>query len=95
MRPQGVEGKIAEAVLDEVGLCTNKNAIPDDKASPMNPNGIRLGSPVITTRGMKEEEAKLIGVLVGRVIKNHNDQVVLDEVAKEVKALTKRFPLYA
>ena len=94
LRPYEVKGKIIERVLDEVGLCTNKNAIPDDDSSPLNPNGIRVGTPTITTRGFNEEDSYLVGELIAKIIKNYEDESVKLEVLNSVKDLCLKYPLY-
>lgn len=94
LRPDNVKGQLAEDKLDEAGICTNKNAIPDDDTSPMNPNGLRIGTPVITTRGLVEDDCYSIGVMISKIIKNIDDEEVFEEVAKEVKALCEKYPLY-
>ncbi len=90
----GVTGKKAESVLDECHLCTNKNMIPFDKASPFNPSGIRIGSPVITTRGFSKEDSYKVGELIAKVLKNIDDENVQSEVKTEVLELCKKYPLY-
>ena len=90
----GVTGKEAENALDEVKITCNKNTIPFDKRSPFNPSGIRIGTPAITTRGMKEGEMKIIAGWIAKVIKNIDDDEVKRKVREEVLALTKKFPLY-
>ncbi|MBD3311302.1 MAG: aminotransferase class I/II-fold pyridoxal phosphate-dependent enzyme [Candidatus Magasanikbacteria bacterium] len=92
--PKGLTGKQAEAALDKAGITLNKNMIPDDPRSPMDPSGIRLGTPAITTRGMKESEMEIVANLIEKVLTNHDDENVLETVKKEVKELTGRFPLY-
>jgi glycine hydroxymethyltransferase len=92
--PKGVSGKEAQYALDAAGITVNKNMIPDDPRSPMDPSGIRLGTPALTTRGMKEAEMEIIAGLIDRVITHHTDETVLKQVRTEVEALTARFPLY-
>lgn len=91
---KGVSGHEAEVALDKAGITVNKNMVPDDPRSPMDPSGIRLGTPAITTRGMKEEEMILIVDLIDQVITNHTDDNKLSEIKNKVIELTKRFPLY-
>jgi len=86
-------GKQAETALDEVGITVNKNTIPFDKRSPFDPSGIRIGTPAISTRGMKEEEMKLIGGMIAKVVRNHEDLVIKEKVKQDVLDLCKRFPL--
>ncbi len=92
--PKGVTGKQAEAALDKAGITVNKNAIPDDTRGPMDPSGIRLGTPAITTRGMKEEEMKQIAEWIDQAIANHEDEVELARIRSEVRKMALKFPLY-
>jgi len=85
---------VPEKALDAVGITVNKNMIPDDPRSPFDPSGIRLGTPALTTRGMKEEEMKQIAVWIDEAIINRTDEAHLVRIRSEVKAMTKRFPLY-
>ena len=80
--------------LDLAGITVNKNMIPDDPRSPMDPSGIRLGTPALTTRGMKEDEMKIIAGWIDEVINNFEDTAKLMEIKKRVIALTAKFPLY-
>lgn len=93
--PLGITGKIAQTVLDEVNITLNMNTIPDDPRGPMDPSGIRLGTPPMTTRGMKEPEMKEIAQLILKMLKNHESAAVKAEVKAAVTALTDRFPLYS
>lgn len=95
LKSLGITGKIAEHVLDEVGITVNKNTIPFDTESPFVTSGIRIGTPAVTTRGFKEEEMKEIGSIIATLLKNHEDEAAKKEAAERVKALTDRFPLYA
>ncbi len=90
----GVTGKLAEEALDKALITVNKNAIPFDSRKPFDPSGIRLGSPAITSRGMKESECKFIGELIAKVVKNHSNEQVISRVREDVLELTKRFPMY-
>ena len=92
--PKGVTGAQAESALDKAGITVNKNSIPDDPRSPMDPSGIRLGTPALTTRGMKEEEMKQIGAWIDEAIQAWEDDEKLEAIRQEVKNLTARFPLY-
>lgn len=92
--PIGITGKIAQTVLDEVHITLNMNTIPDDPRGPMDPSGIRLGSPPMTSRGMKEPEMEQISAMIMKTLKNHDNEAVKEEVRQEVLALTKQFPLY-
>jgi len=89
-----VTGKEAENVLDAAGLTVNKNSIPNETRSPFVTSGIRVGSAAMTTRGFKEDEARLIGSLIARVIFEHDDQVALTKVRNAVTDLLAAHPLY-
>jgi len=89
----GVTGKEAQTVLDEVGITLNMNMIADDPRKPMDPSGIRFGTPAITTRGFKEKECKRVAELMIQVLKNKDDQKLKAAVHKEIKELAKRFPI--
>jgi glycine hydroxymethyltransferase len=91
---KGVSGKEAEHALDLAGITVNKNMIPDDPKSPMDPSGIRLGTPALTTRGMKEKEMTVIASWIDEAVTNHKDENKLAEIKKRVVELTKNFPLY-
>lgn len=91
----GLTGKIAEEVLDEVGVTANKNTIPFDKEKPFVTSGLRIGTAAVTTRGFGTEEMKELAQIIATTLKNHEDQAVLGEVKERVLALTKKFPLYA
>ena len=93
-KSKGATGKEAEVALDEIGITVNKNMIPDDPRSPMDPSGIRIGVPAATTRGMKEKEIKLIAGWINEAIENKNDKKVLQRIHQEVKKLCKKFPIY-
>lgn len=95
LRPKKLTGKVAEKLLDSVGITVNKNTIPFDPESPFVTSGIRVGTPALTTRGMKEKEMKIIAELFGRVLSNPEDEKVKDAVRAEVAELCKQFPLYA
>ncbi|MEK7531988.1 MAG: serine hydroxymethyltransferase [Patescibacteria group bacterium] len=91
---KGVTGAQAETALDKAAITVNKNMIPDDPRSPMDPSGIRLGTPALTTRGMKENEMRAVADFIDRAITGWQDDGVLDKIKEEVKTLTKNFPLY-
>jgi glycine hydroxymethyltransferase len=91
---RGITGKVAEAALGRAGITVNKNAIPFDKNPPMVASGIRVGTPAVTTRGMKEPEMDAIGRLIARVLSAPDDEAVQQAVRGEVQALCGRFPLY-
>ncbi|RAK48507.1 serine hydroxymethyltransferase [Macrococcoides bohemicum] len=92
--PMDLTGKIAEHALDAVGITTNKNTIPFDKTSPFVTSGIRIGTPAVTTRGLKEDEMKLIGNIIADVLANYEDEQVLAKAREQVKSITDKFPLY-
>ena len=92
---QGITGKQAEEALEKAAITVNKNGIPFDTHPPLVTSGIRVGTPAVTTREMKEEQMSQIGELLSRVLKNIDSQEVQQEVEQEVKALTNHFPLYA
>jgi glycine hydroxymethyltransferase len=93
LRPKNLNGKEAQEVLDRAGLTVNKNAIPFDSSSPFKPSGIRVGTPAVTTRGMKEEEMLEIADLVAEALEKRSDAGALETVRKKVLELTRRFPL--
>lgn len=88
-----IDGKIAEQTLDKIGLTLNKNSIADDVLPPFRPSGIRLGTPAITTRGMKESDMPRIAKWMRQAIDNREDEAKLKELHKEVKAFALKFPL--
>lgn len=92
---QGITGKVAEKALDEVHITVNKNTIPFDTNSPFVASGIRLGTPALTTRGMKEAEMKQIAALIASIIREPESEEVKTRVKREVAELAARFPLYA
>ncbi len=92
---KGITGKVAQVSLENASITVNKNAIPFDANPPAVASGIRIGSPAVTTRGMKEPEMDQIGKWIGMVLENPEDESVQAEVRKKVKALTSCFPLYA
>ncbi|RMH62526.1 MAG: serine hydroxymethyltransferase [Zetaproteobacteria bacterium] len=94
LRPQGLTGKVAEEALEAAGITVNKNTIPFDPESPFVTSGIRIGTSVITSRGMGETEARLIGELILRVLRAPEDREVQAGVLEEVRKLTGRFPVY-
>lgn len=91
----GLTGKVAEHVLDEVGITVNKNTIPFDQESPFVTSGIRIGTPAVTSRGFKEEEMKEIASIIADLLKNHEDEATKTSAHERVKALTDKYPLYA
>ena len=80
--------------MDEVGITVNKNAIPFDELPPTKTSGIRIGTPAITTRGFKADDAKEVAHLIIKVAENQENDAALNEIKEEVRALTARIPLY-
>jgi len=94
LRNKNLTGKDAEIALDKAGITCNKNAVPYDTQPPLVTSGIRLGTPAMTTRGMKEEDMKTIVGFIDKVINNHTDENVIKNVKNDVKALCSPFPLH-
>jgi glycine hydroxymethyltransferase len=92
---RGITGKAGEAALDKAGITVNKNTIPYDTNSPMVASGIRVGTPALTTRGMKEGDMAEVGRLISRALGKVDDESALAEVKRDVRKLCARFPLYA
>jgi len=92
---KGVKGREAEKALDDAYITANKNAIPFDTNPPLNPSGIRLGSPAVTTRGFRADEMQEVGRLIALVLNDVKSEQVRAEARKRVRALTERYPLYA
>lgn len=95
MDGKGITGKAAEKALDEVHITVNKNTIPFDTNKPFVASGIRLGTPALTTRGMKEADMQAVGRMIAEVIREPESEMVKDQVRKEVAELTAKFPMYA
>jgi glycine hydroxymethyltransferase len=91
---KGITGKEADAALDTAGIIVNKNAVPYDEKPPAVASGIRLGTPIVSTRGMKEAEMKEIVDLVDRVLQHRHDTAVLEQIRGQAKALCSRFPIF-
>ncbi|HMA76212.1 MAG TPA: serine hydroxymethyltransferase, partial [Candidatus Krumholzibacteriaceae bacterium] len=91
---KGLTGKAAEKALEKAGITVNKNTVPFDEQSPFVTSGIRVGTPALTTRGMKEAEMDLIGEMIVRVLENLEDENILAEVRKKSFELAGSFPLY-
>ena len=89
----GVTGKEAQIVLDEVGITLNMNSIADDVRKPLDPSGIRFGTPAITTRGFKEKECALVAKLMIETLKNKDNKKKKEEIKKKIKTLAKKFPI--
>ena len=94
LRPKGLTGKEAEAVLGRAHMTCNKNGIPNDPQKPMVTSGIRLGTPAMTTRGFREEQARLTAHLIADVLDKPQDEAHIDAVRAKVAALTRDFPVY-
>jgi glycine hydroxymethyltransferase len=94
LRAKGITGKEAEAVLGQAHMTINKNAIPNDPEKPMVTSGVRIGTPAMTTRGFREEEARLTANLIADVLDNPRDEANIAAVRAKVNALTARFPVY-
>jgi glycine hydroxymethyltransferase len=91
---RGITGKVAEAALGKAGITVNKNAIPFDKNPPMTASGIRIGTPAITSRGLREAEMDIVGDLIARALRTPDDDRALAMVREEVERLCRKFPLY-
>jgi glycine hydroxymethyltransferase len=90
----GIAGKEAERWLDEAGITINKNVIPDDPRGPLDPSGVRIGVPAITTRGLKEKEVKIIAGWIDETFRSGGNAKILASIRKEVKSLCRHFPVY-
>ncbi len=94
VKSHGVTGKEGEELLDEIGITVNKNVIPDDPRGPLDPSGLRIGVPALTTRGMKEREVKLIAGWIDAALRAKGNKKELARLRSEVKKLCKQFPVY-
>ncbi|MGD0590355.1 MAG: serine hydroxymethyltransferase [Bacteroidota bacterium] len=94
LRNKNLTGKDSQEALDLAGITVNKNAVPFDDKSPLITSGIRVGTPAVTTRGLKEPEMEIIAGLIDRVLSNRTDEKVLKQVSEDVKTLCAKFPLY-
>ncbi len=94
VKSYGITGKDAENLLDEIGITINKNVIPDDPRGPLDPSGVRIGVPAITTRGLKEKEVKIIAGWIDETLRLSGNKKVLASIHKEVKRLCRAFPVY-
>lgn len=95
LKESGISGKAAADALDEAGITCNMNSVPFDDTPPAVTGGIRLGSPAVTTRGMKEEEMRIIGKMISAVLKNPEDGSLKEKTGAEVLSLCKKFPVYS
>lgn len=94
LRNKGLTGKDAEIALDEAGITVNKNAVPNDDKPPLVTSGIRVGTPAMTTRGLKEDDMKVIANFIDKVVMNYTDKEKLEQIKHEVKEFTSKFPLF-
>jgi glycine hydroxymethyltransferase len=94
LRSKGITGKVAEAALGQAHMTINKNSIPNDPEKPMVTSGVRIGTPAMTTRGLKDEEARITANLIADVLDNPRDLANIEAVRTKVNALTARFPVY-
>jgi glycine hydroxymethyltransferase len=92
---RGITGKLAEAALDRAGITVNKNTIPFDTNSPMVASGVRIGTPALTSRGLKEKDMEEVGRLIARALSAVENESALGDVKRDVQKLCERFPLYA
>ncbi|MDV6378271.1 serine hydroxymethyltransferase [Sporosarcina sp. GW1-11] len=95
LKSLNLTGKVAEYVLDEIGITVNKNTVPFDAEGPFVTSGIRIGTPAVTTRGFKEKDMVEVGRIIAELLKNHEDETAKAEARKAVTALTDQHPLYA
>ena len=93
-KSHGISGGEAQSLLERAGITVNKNVIPDDPRGPMDPSGIRIGTPAVTTRGMKEEEMKWIAGFVDEALRSKGDEVILKSIKEDVKGLCRKFPIF-
>jgi glycine hydroxymethyltransferase len=95
LRAKKITGKVAEEVLGKAGITVNKNQIPFDPEKPTVSSGIRVGTPAVTTRGLKEKEMATVAVFIGKALDAAGDDAALVRIRAEIKEFTKAFPLYA
>ncbi len=91
---KGISGHAAETLLDSAGITLNKNMIPDDPRPPLDPSGIRLGTPAVTTRGMKEDEMRFIARAINQILSDPNNVELVKTVREEVREVCRKFPIY-
>jgi len=89
----GISGKEAEKILEHIGVSTNKNMIPYDTRKPLDPSGIRIGTPAITTRGFNEIASEKLAHIMVQALKNHTNDTLLIELKEQVRALCIEFPI--
>jgi glycine hydroxymethyltransferase len=94
LRNRGLTGKVAEKALDRASITVNKNTVPKETQSPFVTSGIRIGTPAVTTRGMRASEMKRIAALMDRLLKAPDDEATIGSVRSDVRALAAAFPLY-
>ena len=94
LNSKNLVGKDAEIALEKIGISVSRSTIPNDPNPPMNPSGIRIGTPAVTTRGMKEAEMKVLADLIDRALINKDDETALADLKQEVKNLCQHFPIY-
>jgi len=90
----GLDGKIAEKILEKIGISVNKNSIPFDEAPPLRPSGLRLWTPALTTRGFGKKEFKQVAKIIDKALKNYQDEKILQQLKEEVGELAREFPLW-
>jgi len=95
LRGAGITGKVAEEALDSVGITVNKNTVPFDPEKPFITSGVRIGTPAVTTRGMKEPQMRVIASLIDRTLRNIGSPDALAQVSRQVDELVADFPLYS
>ena len=95
VRPQNLTGKVAEHLLDDIGVTANKNAIPFDPTSPFVTSGIRLGTAALSSRGFNAEDMKEVGNIIADALNNPDNEEIKDALRARVAALCKKYPLYA
>ncbi len=93
--PLGIGGKIAEAALERCGITVNKNMIPFDERKPMDPSGIRVGTPALTTRGIGTDEMRQVGAWMLSALKNPDDDRLQQRIGREVREMCAQFPVPA
>ena len=94
LRSKNITGKEAQFLLDDIGITANRNTIPFEPLSPFVTSGIRLGTPALTTRGLKEDDIRQVANIIARVIENRDDAAVIEQAKAEVQDICKKFPLY-